>query len=52
LQCKERSNINTTIIIEAARKTLAGKISFPEVDGQLLMAGVEYYHVDYVGLFF
>ena len=42
--------MNTNIIIETARKTLAGTISFPEVVGQLLAAGVEYYHVDYVGL--
>jgi hypothetical protein len=42
--------MNTTIIFEAAHKTLAGKLSFPEVVGQLLTAGVEYYHVDYVGL--
>jgi uncharacterized protein YbcV (DUF1398 family) len=42
--------MNTNIINETARKTLAGKISFPEVVGQLLSAGVEYYHVDYAGL--
>jgi uncharacterized protein YbcV (DUF1398 family) len=42
--------MNTTIVVEAPRKTLAGKISFPEVVGQCLTAGVEYYHVDYVGL--
>ncbi|HEX4122795.1 MAG TPA: DUF1398 family protein [Verrucomicrobiae bacterium] len=42
--------MNTNIIIETAHKTLAGTISFPEVVGQLLTAGVEYYHVDYVGL--
>jgi uncharacterized protein YbcV (DUF1398 family) len=42
--------MNTTIITETARKTLAGTISFPEVVGQLLSAGVEYYHVDYAGL--
>lgn len=42
--------MNTNIIIEVAHKTLAGKISFPEVVGQLLTAGVEYYHVDYIGL--
>jgi uncharacterized protein YbcV (DUF1398 family) len=41
--------MNTTIITDAARKTLAGKISFPEFVGQLLTAGVEYYQVDYVG---
>ena len=42
--------MNTDIIIEAARKTLAGTISFPEVVSQLLMAGVEHYHVDYIGM--
>ena len=42
--------MNTKIIIETARKTLDGTMSFPEVVGQLLAAGVEYYHVDYVGL--
>jgi len=42
--------MNSSIIIETARKTLAGSISFPEVVGQLLPAGVEYYQVDYVGM--
>jgi len=42
--------MNTDIIIEAARKTLAGTISFPEVVSQLLTAGVEHYHVDYIGM--
>jgi uncharacterized protein YbcV (DUF1398 family) len=42
--------MNTTIIIETARKTLAGTISFPEVVSQLLATGVEYYHVDYIGM--
>lgn len=42
--------MNTKIITEVARKTLDGQISFPEVVGQLLTAGVEYYQVDYVGL--
>ncbi|HTI71273.1 MAG TPA: DUF1398 domain-containing protein [Candidatus Limnocylindria bacterium] len=42
--------MNTSAIVEIARKTLAGTISFPEVVGQLLAAGVEYYHVNYVGL--
>jgi uncharacterized protein YbcV (DUF1398 family) len=42
--------MNTEIIVETVRKTLAGTISFPEVVGQLSTAGVEYYHVDYVGL--
>ena len=38
------------IIAEVARKTLDGTMSFPEVVGQLLATGVEYYHVDYVGM--
>jgi len=42
--------MNATIITEVARKTLDGTMSFPEVVGQLLTAGVEYYHVDYVGM--
>src|ERR1700743_1274362 len=42
--------MNTEIITEAACKTLDGSMSFPEVVGKLLSAGVEYYHVDYVGL--
>jgi len=42
--------MNTEIIVEAARATLAGTMSFPEVVGKLLAAGVEYYHVDYVGM--
>lgn len=42
--------MNSKIITETARQTLAGAISFPEVVGQLLAAGVEYYHVDYIGL--
>ena len=42
--------MNTDIIIKTARKTLVGTIAFPEVVSQLLSAGVEYYHVDYVGM--
>jgi uncharacterized protein YbcV (DUF1398 family) len=42
--------MNTEIIVETSRATLAGTISFPEVVGKLLKAGVEYYHVDYVGM--
>jgi uncharacterized protein YbcV (DUF1398 family) len=40
--------MNTEIIANTARATLEGTISFPEVVSQLLAAGVEYYHVDYV----
>ena len=42
--------MNTEIITQAARSTLDGSLSFPEVVKQLLDAGVEYYHVDYVTL--
>jgi uncharacterized protein YbcV (DUF1398 family) len=42
--------MNTNLITEVARKTLDGTMSFPEVVGQLLAAGVEYYLVDYVGM--
>ena len=42
--------MNTKIITETARKTLEGTLSFPEVVSQLVAAGVEYYHVDYVAM--
>lgn len=42
--------MDTQIIQKTALKTLAGSISFPEVVGDLLRAGVEYYQVDYIGL--
>src|SRR5215471_13233255 len=42
--------MNTEIVAEAARATLEGSLSFPEVVRRLLEAGVEYYHVDYVAL--
>ncbi|HEX3989262.1 MAG TPA: DUF1398 domain-containing protein, partial [Verrucomicrobiae bacterium] len=42
--------MDTAIIAEAAEGTLSGVLSFPEVVGKLLAAGVEYYHADYVGL--
>jgi uncharacterized protein YbcV (DUF1398 family) len=42
--------MNTKIITETAMKTLDGAISFPEVVSELLAAGVEYYHVDYIGM--
>ena len=41
--------MNTELIVEAARATLAGTLPFPEIVGKLIAAGVEYYHVDYVG---
>jgi uncharacterized protein YbcV (DUF1398 family) len=42
--------MDTKIILETSRRTLAGTISFPEVVTTLLSTGVEYYHVDYVQL--
>lgn len=42
--------MNTDMISRAARATLEGTLSFPEVVGQLIEAGVEYYHVDYMAL--
>lgn len=42
--------MNTEIIIKTARATHEGTIGFADVVRQLLAAGVEYYHVDYVGL--
>jgi uncharacterized protein YbcV (DUF1398 family) len=42
--------MNTHAITEAARATLAGTLPFPEIVAKLIAAGVEYYHVDYLGL--
>jgi uncharacterized protein YbcV (DUF1398 family) len=42
--------MNTAVVAEVARATLAGTISFPEVVRRLIETGVEYYHVDYVAL--
>ena len=42
--------MNTEVIVQTARATLVGTISFPEVVQRLLAAGVEYYHVDYAGM--
>lgn len=42
--------MNTQTITAAANATLEGKTPFPEIVAQLIGAGVEYYHVDYVAL--
>ena len=42
--------MDTKIILETSRQTLAGDITFPQVVSQLLAAGVESYHVDYAAL--
>jgi uncharacterized protein YbcV (DUF1398 family) len=41
--------MNASAILEAAQATLAGTMTFPQVVAKLIEAGVEYYHVDYVG---
>jgi uncharacterized protein YbcV (DUF1398 family) len=46
----KKTAMNTEIIVKTARATLDGTMSFPEVVGQLLAVGVEYYHVDFVGM--
>jgi len=42
--------MDSKVILEVAHGTLAGTMSFPEVVSKLLATGVEYYHVDYVGM--
>lgn len=42
--------MDTEIVVQVARATLAGDIAFPDVVRQLMKTGVEYYHVDYVAL--
>jgi uncharacterized protein YbcV (DUF1398 family) len=41
--------MNTLAITAAAQATLASALPFPEIVATLIAAGVEYYHVDYVG---
>lgn len=42
--------MNTELIAQAARHALEGTAPFPEIVGQLLSAGVEFYYVDYIAL--
>lgn len=42
--------MNTDIIAQASRSSLNGTLPFPEIVALLVSAGVEYYHVDYVGM--
>lgn len=42
--------MNTELVKQAAVATLEGSKPFPEIVGMLIEAGVESYHVDYVGL--
>jgi uncharacterized protein YbcV (DUF1398 family) len=41
--------MDSILISDTARASLAGTNSFPEAVKSFLAAGVEYYHVDYVG---
>ena len=47
---RARRFMDTKIVRETARATLDGTISFPDVVQRLIATGVEYYHVDYVGM--
>jgi uncharacterized protein YbcV (DUF1398 family) len=40
--------MHAEILQEMAHATLAGKLPFPEIVGNLIAQGVEYYRVDYV----
>jgi uncharacterized protein YbcV (DUF1398 family) len=44
--------MNSHLVLEAARASLAGSRPFPEIVRNLIGAGVEYYHVDYISLQF
>lgn len=45
-------DVNATRIRKLAEVTLLGALPFPEIIGHLISEGVEYYHVDYIGLRF
>ena len=40
--------MNADVVRKMAEATLKGEMSFPEIVGNLIREGVEYYHVDYV----
>ena|GEM_PF-5724365 len=45
---ERESQLNADQTLEALRATLTGALPFPEIVGQLIANGVEYYHVDFV----
>jgi uncharacterized protein YbcV (DUF1398 family) len=47
---RAKMNMNTEMILKAAKGTHTGTMSFPDAVGQLIAAGVEYYHVDLIGM--
>lgn len=42
--------MNADRVLELGRASLSGSLPFPEIVGNLIAEGVEYYHVDYVAL--
>ncbi|MFZ1818093.1 MAG: DUF1398 family protein, partial [Nitrospira sp.] len=44
--------VNSDLVLQAARASLTGSLPFPEIVRNLIQAGVEYYHVDYILLQF
>jgi len=44
--------VNADVIRKMAAATLTGSMTFPEIVGNLIKEGVEYYHVDYTSLSF
>ena len=42
--------MNADHVLELARASLSGSLPFPEIVGELMAEGVEYYSVDYVAL--
>ena len=44
--------MNSYLVLQAARASLTGSLPFPEIVRNLIQAGVEYYHVDYILLQF
>jgi len=44
--------VNADVIRKMAEVTLSGLMPFPEIVGNLIKEGVEYYHVDFVSLSF
>ncbi len=44
--------MNSDLVLEAARASLTGLLPFPEIVRNLIQAGVDYYHVDYILLQF
>ncbi len=44
--------MNSGLVLQAPRASLTGSLPFPEIVRNLIQAGVEYYHVDYILLQF